>query len=66
MGTVHVTFEEGTQAAWLYDLIRPQVAQVVVCDPRQIGGQDNKADKTDAKRLAELLRTNGLKAIYHG
>jgi len=65
-GTVHVTFEEGTQAAWLYDLIRPHVAQVVVCDPRQIARQDNKADKADAKRLAELLRTNGLKAIYHG
>ena len=61
-----MTFEEGTQAAWLYDLIRPHVAQVVVCDGRQIAAQDNKADKTDAKRLAELLRTNGLKAIYHG
>jgi transposase len=65
-GTVYVTFEEGAQAAWLYDLIRPHVAQVVVCNPRKITGQDNKADKADAKRLAELLRTNGLKAIYHG
>lgn len=65
-GTVHVAFEEGTQAAWLYDLIRPHVAQVVVCDPRKIPAQDNKADKPDAKRLAELLRTNCLKAVYHG
>lgn len=65
-GTVHVAFEEGTQASWLYDLIRRHVAEVVVCDPRQIAGQDSKSDKTDAKRLAELLRTNGLKAIYHG
>jgi transposase len=65
-GTLHVTFEEGIQAAWLYDLIRPQVAQVVVCDPRKIAAPHNKADKTDAKRLAELLRTNGLKANYHG
>ena len=65
-GAVHVTFEEGTQASWLYDLIRPHVAEVVVCDPRQISGEDNKSDKIDAKRLAELLRTNGLKAIYHG
>ena len=65
-GTVHVTFEEGTQAAWLYDLIRPHVAQVLVCDPRKIAVQGNKADKSDAKRLAELLRTNGLKAVYHG
>ena len=22
-GRLHVTFEEGTQAAWLYDIIRP-------------------------------------------
>ena len=34
-GTVHVTFEEGTQSAWLYDLIKPLVAEVIVCDPRQ-------------------------------
>jgi hypothetical protein len=48
--TLHVTFEEGIQAAWLYDLIRPQVARVVVCDP---GKRRNttKADKSDASRL---------------
>jgi transposase len=65
-GTLHVTFEEGTQAAWLYDLIRPHVANVVVCDPRKIVTQGNKADKIDARRLAELLRTTGLTAVYHG
>jgi transposase len=65
-GTLHVTFEEGTQAAWLYDLIRRHVARVVVCDPRKIAAQDNKADKPDAKRLAELLRTNALTPVYHG
>ena len=65
-GTVHVTFEEGTQAAWLYDLIRPHVARVVVCNPRKNPRQNNKADKLDAKQLAELLRTNGLKPVYHG
>jgi len=65
-GTVHVTFEEGTQAAWLHDLIRPHVAEVVVCNPREIPAQDNKADRSDAKRLAELLRTQRLKAVYHG
>jgi transposase len=65
-GTLHVTFEEGTQAAWLYDLIRPHVAQVVVCNHRGNGVPENKADKSDAKHLAELLRNNGLKAVYHG
>jgi transposase len=66
-GTLHVVFEERTQATWLYDLIGPHVANVVVCDPRKIVIQGNKADKPDdARRLAELLRTNGLTPVYHG
>jgi transposase len=32
-GDVHVTFEEGTWAAWLYDLLKPHVSEVVVCNP---------------------------------
>jgi hypothetical protein len=32
-GSLSVTFEEGTSAAWLYDLLKPHVAKVVVCDP---------------------------------
>lgn len=65
-GTLYVTFEEGTQAAWLYDLITPHVAKVVVCNPRKIAKLGSKGDKPDAKRLAELLRTHGLKPVYHG
>jgi hypothetical protein len=34
-GDLHVTFEEGTWAAWLYDLLKPHVTQLVVCDPRK-------------------------------
>src|SRR5436309_9364124 len=33
-GPLHVTFEETTQAAWLYEVVRHFVAEVVVCDPR--------------------------------
>ena len=65
-GTIHVALEEGTHAAWLYDLIRPHVANVVVCDPRKVTREGNKSDRVDAKRLAELLRTNALVAVYHG
>src|SRR5215471_12105154 len=32
-GTLCVAFEEGTSAAWLYDLLKPHVANVIVCDP---------------------------------
>jgi len=67
-GELHVTFEEGTSAAWLYDLIQPHVTQVVVCDPRQnaLLNAGNKSDRIDARKLAELLRGNQLKAVYHG
>jgi hypothetical protein len=34
-GSLHVCFEEGTCAAWLRDLLKPHVAQVVACDPRE-------------------------------
>jgi len=65
-GTLWVTFEEGTYANWLYDVIQPQVTKVVVCDPRKNKLDGNKTDKIDARRLAELLRLNALTAVYHG
>ena len=34
-GTIHLTLEEGTQSAWLYDLLKPLVAECIVCDPRR-------------------------------
>ena len=34
-GELHVTLEEGTWAAWLYDLLQPQVQEVVVFNPRR-------------------------------
>jgi len=65
---VHVTFEEGTWAAWLYDLLKPHVANVVVCNPRKnaLLNDGNKGDETDARKLAELLRGNFLRRVYHG
>ena len=35
-GSLLVTFEEGTWAAWLYDLLKPHVTEVLVCNPRKI------------------------------
>ena len=34
-GSLHVTFEEGTWAAWLYELLQPRVTKVTVCNPRK-------------------------------
>ena len=67
-GDLHVTFEEGTWAAWLYDLIKPYVTRIVVCDPRRnaLLKEGSKSDRIDARKLAELLRTNLLRPVYHG
>jgi len=65
-GTVHVAFEEGTQAQWLYELLAPLVDRVVVCDVRGQSRHGNKGDQLDADQLAELLRRGGLRAVYHG
>jgi transposase len=67
-GTLCVTFEEGTWAAWLYDLLKPHVAKLVVCNPRKnaLLKQGNKSDRIDARKLADLLRGNHLKPVYHG
>ena len=65
-GTLWVTFEEGTYANWIYDVIQPHVAKLIVCDPRKNKLDGNKTDKIDARRLADLLRMNALKPVYHG
>jgi transposase len=67
-GDLHITLEEGTWAAWLYDLLRPHVTEVVICDPRKnaLLKTGNKSDRIDARKLAELLRSNLLRPVYHG
>lgn len=67
-GALHVALEEGTQAEWLYGLLAPRVAEVVVCDPRQNPRRpgEKKSDRLDARKLAEWLRLGTLKPVYHG
>jgi transposase len=67
-GRVEVVFEEGTQSAWLNQLLKPLVAAVTVCDPRhnKLIGDGNKSDDDDTETLARLLRMRELKAVYKG
>src|SRR6266481_779985 len=67
-GSLSVTFEEGTSAAWLHDLLKPHVAHLVVCDPRKNARlkDGSKSDRIDARKLVELLRLNKLNPVYHG
>jgi hypothetical protein len=50
-GSLQVTLEEGTCAAWLHDLLKPQVAAVLVCDSRKNAAMKagNKNDRADAR-----------------
>ncbi len=67
-GALHVTFEEGTHSAWLYDVVVRRVAQVTVCNPRKnaLLKSGTKSDQMDARKLAELLRLGSLSPVYHG
>ena len=49
-GTLALTFEEGTSAAWLHDLLKPHVSRLVVCDPRKAAllKEDSKTGSTRA------------------
>jgi hypothetical protein len=67
-GSLHVTLEEGTWAAWLHDLLKPHVTRVLVSDPRKndLGRDGSRNDRRDARELAELLYRNKVKSVYHG
>jgi transposase len=67
-GELHVTLEEGTWAAWLYDVLKPHVVEIMVCNPRRnaLLKEGSKSDKVDARKLAELMRAGLLRAVYHG
>ena len=67
-GTLQLTLEEGTHAAWLYDLLVRPVERGVVCNPRKnaLLRAGNKSDTIAARKLAELLRAGLLSPVYHG
>src|SRR5260370_16608707 len=67
-GSLGVAFEEGTSAAWLYDLLKPHVAHLIVCDPRKnaLLKVGNKNDRIDPRKLTDLLRAGLLWPVYHG
>jgi hypothetical protein len=64
-GSIHVAFEEGTQAQWLHDLLLPLVARVVVCNRREERRHGTKSDWHDAEELADSVRRDGLRPVYH-
>jgi transposase len=66
-GQRHLTFEEGTHAAWLFELCSPLVDALVVCNPRhhhQPRGK-SKSDRIDAENLSLWLFEGRLTSVYH-
>ena len=49
-------------------MLKPHVTHLVVCNPRKnaLLKAGSKSDRIDARKLAELLRGNHLKPVYHG
>jgi transposase len=58
-GERHVCFEEWTQSAWLYEILKPHADQVIVTFAEKREGP--KDDLRDAWLLADQLRTGALK-----
>ena len=58
-GTIHLCLEEGTQSTWLYEILEPQVSEIVVAVPEESKGA--KDDLRDAWARADELRTGRIR-----
>src|SRR4249920_774531 len=62
-GELHVTWEEGTWAAWLYDLLQPHVHHIGVRTPLRhpVLKDGTQSHKLDAHTVAPFFRTRMLR-----
>ena len=58
-GRVHLCLEEGTQSAWLHEILEPEVLEIVVVSPPETRGA--KDDLRDAWSRAEELRVGAIR-----
>jgi hypothetical protein len=65
--TKRLAVEENGLARWIAQVLRPYVADVFICDPREnalIGRSAHKRDELDSAKLCRLLRLGELKRVY--
>jgi transposase len=65
---VHLTFEEGPMAGWLYRELRREVEEVLVNDPRRnalVVRDGDATDEIDAEKLCDLYRGGFLREVHH-
>lgn len=61
-----LTVEESHVSQWVYVLLNDKVQKLIVCNPTLLGKkQGPKTDYRDALHLAQALRGNFLKGVYH-
>jgi transposase len=60
-GSKHLCLEEGTQAAWLHEILSPHVDEIVVAGVGPEKRRGSKSDRIDAFDLAEKLRVGTIK-----
>jgi transposase len=62
-----ITIEETTSTHWLYVELKEYVNKILVCDPyrNKLLSEGPQNDKTDARKLCQLLRNGMLKEIFH-
>ena len=67
-GERRVVVEESTLAQWLYVTLKPYVNEFIISDPKQnkwIYSGEEKNDKVDCFKLADLYRMGRIRKIYH-
>ena len=67
-GEIHVHLEAGELAPWAAAIIAPLVTRVVCSHPRDnawIAKDNDKCDRVDAYKLADLLRLNRFKEVHY-
>jgi len=65
-GSKALVFEECHLADWLNTLLKPNVDELVICDPARISKKRGaKTDLIDAHHLAQELRAENLVGVYH-
>lgn len=65
-GAKKLVFEECELSNWLYEILKDEVDELVVCNP--VANREykkKKTDKLDARKLAKLLRGNFLTPVFH-
>lgn len=66
LGKKALVFEESHLSKWLYTLLKPEVDNLVVCDPAYVYRKKGpKDDYPDTLHLAQQLRGNFLEPVFH-